>query len=422
MAVAGWALYDLANTLFSFNIISIYLPLWVVNDMDGLDRDYGLASSLSMGLMFVTAPLLGAMSDQARRRMPWLVVTTVVAVAFTAFLGQGGLYWTLAFFVVANYFYQAGLIFYDALLPSVSTPETRGRIGGIGVGVGYIGSFIGVGMGLTILARDPTAKPLVFELTAVLFLLFSLPCFFLVREVPRPDATRPGLAAMRAALGELAQTTRRVGRYPGLGRFLLGRVFYSDAANTMIAFMGIYVTNEAGFSERETQLLLLAGIAAAIVGGLAWGVAVDRFGAKNTLDVVLWVWAVCFGVIAAIGGLNWPGWLFWLAGPLAGLSLGGLVAADRPLMLQLSPPRYLGQFYGLYAMVGRFAAILGPLLWSAVVDGLGYGRPVAVVSLLVMIVISMIIIRPVSNRPHRWDQDDLVPVAGEVPPTGRGHG
>ena len=44
-------------------------------------------------------------------------------------------------------------------------------------------------------------------------------------------------------------------------------------------------------------------------------------------------------------------------------------------MLQLSPPRYLGQFYGLYAMVGRFAAIIGPLLWSVVVDGLGLGRP-----------------------------------------------
>jgi UMF1 family MFS transporter len=78
LAVAGWVSYDLGNTVFSFNIVSIYLPLWVVNDMGGRDSDYGLANSISMGLMFLTAPLLGAISDQAGRRMPYLMFTTLV--------------------------------------------------------------------------------------------------------------------------------------------------------------------------------------------------------------------------------------------------------------------------------------------------------------------------------------------------------
>ena len=76
LAVAGWVSYDLGNTVFSFNIVSLYLPLWVVNDMGGRDSDYGLANSISMGLMFLTAPLLGAISDQAGRRMPYLLSTT----------------------------------------------------------------------------------------------------------------------------------------------------------------------------------------------------------------------------------------------------------------------------------------------------------------------------------------------------------
>jgi MFS transporter, UMF1 family len=397
-AVAAWAAYDLGNTVFSFNILSLYLPLWVVNDMGGQDSDYGLANSLSMALVLVSAPLIGALSDQARRRVPYLI-------------GQGGLAATLALFVVANLAYQAGLIFYDALLPAVSTEENRGRIGGLGVGIGYLGSFLGVGVGLLVLARDPAAKPLVFQLTALLFLLFALPCFFLVREPPRADAKPFGLASVRAAVGELGQTATRARRYPGLARFLVGRVFYADAANTMIAFMGIYVTNEVGFEEGQTQLLLLSGIAAGVVGGLAWGVVVDRLGPKLTLFCVLGLWIGVFGLAASIGGLGLPGWLFWIAAPLSGLALGGPGAADRPLMLQLAPPRYLGQFYGLYAMVGRFGSIVGPLMWSWIVDGLGLGRPVAVAWLAVMVVVSMIILAPVPRRPRPWRPDELVPTA-----------
>ena len=413
LAVAGWVSYDLGNTVFSFNIVSLYLPLWVVSDMGGRDSDYGLANSISMGLMFLTAPLLGAISDQAGRRMPYLLSTTLLCVALTLFIGQGSLIASLLLFVVANYFYQAGLIFYDALLPVVSTPETRGRIGGIGVGVGYLGSFLGVGTGLLILSWNPDGRPLIFQMTAILFLLFALPCFLFVREPRRLDAKPIGTATLRAAVGELAHTLRRVRQYPGLGRFLIGRIFYADAANTLIAFMGIYVSTEIGFDEFQTQVLLLAGIAAGVVGGLCWGPVVDRLGPKRTLDVVLLLWLVVFGLVSAIGALDLPGWLFWIAGPLAGIALGGTWTADRPLMLQLSPPRYLGQFYGLYAMVGRFAAIVGPVLWSLVVDGLGLGRPIAVLTLAIWIVISMAILRGVPNEGREWGPEDAVPT-GDV--------
>ena len=120
-AVLSWALYDLANTIFSMNIVSLYFSLWVVNEMGGVDADYGNANSISMALMFFTAAILGALSDQAGRRKPFLIVTTLVCVSFTMLLGTGGLFLSLLFFVVANYMFQGGLIFYDSLLPAVST-------------------------------------------------------------------------------------------------------------------------------------------------------------------------------------------------------------------------------------------------------------------------------------------------------------
>ncbi len=401
-AVAAWALYDLGNTLFSNNVISLYFPLWVVNDMGGRDGDYGLANSLSMALMFVCAPLLGALSDQAPRRMPFLIASTLVCCAFTALLGTGGLLLSLACFVIANFVYQAGLIFYDALLPSVSTEENRGRIGGLGVGVGYLGSFIGIGLGMTLLRADPAAKPLVFQLTALLFCLFAIPCFVWVRERRRPAARPLGGESVRRALAELRETVARLRDYPALARFLVGRVFYADAANTLIAFMGIYATRETGMTERQVQILLLVGIAAAVASGLAWGPVVDRIGPKRALNAVLGVWAVVLAAAAAIGYGLLPNVVFWLVAVLAGVALAGTWTADRPFMLRLAPPDRLGQFYGLYAMVGRFAAIMGPLLWTAIVDWLDWGRPAAVLSLLVMVGIAAVILAPVGDARRVW--------------------
>lgn len=410
LSIGSWVLYDLANTIFSLNIVSFYFPLWVVGVMGGTDQAYGNASSISMAAMFVTAPVLGALSDQTTRRLPFLITSTVVCVACTLLLGAGGLGLSLLVFVVANYFYQAGLIFYDSLLPEVSTEETRGRIGGLGIGIGYLGAILGNRLGAVLLRGTPTTGDYVavFRATAVLFLLFALPAFLFIRERPR-KAPPFGLASVRNAFGETRQTIRRARGYPGLGRFLVGRIFYADAANTLIAFMGIYVTKELGFTGAQTQLVLLVGTLTAVVGGLVWGVVVDRFGPKRTLNIVLVLWMFVLGLAVAIKWFALSPSLFYIDAALAGVALGGTWSADRPYMLRLSPPRYLGQFYGLYAMVGRFAAIIGPALWGLIVTTLQWGRPAAVASLIVLVAISFVILQGVSDAPRAWSVDDLQP-------------
>lgn len=462
----SWALYDLANTIFSMNIVSLYFSLWVVNAMGGSDADYGNANSISMALMFFTAAILGALSDQAGRRKPFLIATTLVCVSFTALLGTGGLFLSLIFFVVANYMFQGGLIFYDSLLPAVSTEENRGKVGGFGVGLGYMGSFIGVGSGLLLLNTIGYAG--IFRLSAALFFLFALPCFFFVKEPARAGKKRfgeimrgaidqtygrgvrsignwPRYFAIWAALGlvqgvlasllvalasqavrwwyipagiavGLAQSILlmpvvapllHAAKYRGLTRFLGGRVLYTDPINTLIVFMGIYATNEVGFTQTQTQLLLLVSIIFAVVGGLAWGLLVDRIGPKRTLNIVLLIWVAALASIVAIAVFDLSKWLFWAVATVAGVALGGVWAADRPYMLRLAPPRFVGEFYGLYAMVGRFASIIGPFLWGYIVDTLGLGRPAAVASLLVFVAIAFIVLQGVDDRPRAWPAELL---------------
>ena len=396
-AVGSWVLYDLANTIFSMNIVTLYFSLWVINDMGGNDSDYALANSLSMFIVFLIAPFLGALSDQTPRRMPFLIVSTLVCCAATFLLGITGVFLALVIFVIANTFYQSGLIFYDALLPVVSTEENRGRVGGIGIGVGYMGSFIGVLtgfiildnlLGLSLLEENPAEKPLVFKLTAVLFLLFALPCFIWVREKPRAGSVMLGSAAARRAIHDLRNTFVRLGELPNLRRFLIGRVFYTDAANTFIIFMAVYLTNEVDFTEGQVQIALMLGIIAAMIGGLLWGFVVDWIGPRPALLTVIGLWAITIFLTVAVPLFSLTNTIIWAVAALGGFSLGSTWAADRPLMLRLAPPQNIGQFYGLYAMVGRFAAIMGPLIWALVVDGLDWGRPAAVATFLPMMAIA----------------------------------
>ncbi len=407
-SVWSWALYDLANTIFSMNIISLYFPIWVVNEMGGRDGHVSIANSAAMVIIILLAPLLGALSDQSPRRMPFLVGSTAICCAATFFIGFGPLTIGLILFVFANAAFQSSGIFYDALLPSVSTERDRGRVGGLGVSIGYVGAFLGVIMGLAVLNLTDLGMAWVFVGTAVMFLGFALPCFIWVQE--RRRRSTPTLrVALQGSMRSLRETVGRLKYYAGLRRFLIGRLFYTDAANTLIVFMAVYATNEAGFSDNEAQILLMAGIAGAIPGGLIWGRIVDRYGPRTSLLAVQIIWAIVFTMVALIGFADLPGELLWVFAPIAGATLAGTWTADRPFMLRLAPPRHLGQFYGLYSIMGRFASITGPLTWALIVDILLWGRPFAVFTLTFSVMIAFFILRPVSDHIRDWSPEERDP-------------
>lgn len=417
-AVVSWVLYDLANTIFSMGVVSLYFSLYVRDEVGAqrADSTYGVITAISMGIIFIISPLLGAMTDRARRRMPFLIWTTVLCCACTALLARGSYFESAVLFVIGNAAYQAGLQFYDSLLPEVTNESNRGRISGIGVGVGYLGSYVAVGIGLMLGTKN---KPLLFMIIAVTFLVFSIPCFIWVKERGNPNP-RPifGLQMLCESTAQTLRTLREGHKYPGLLRFLFGRIFYTDAINTVIAYMSLYAINvamanggtkEAG--EKTAQLVMMSAISFAIVGGFVWGWLVDRIGPKRTLNIVLWLWIATFALAMTIGFLRLPvGWLFLVAAQ-AGVAMGGVWAADRPYMLRLTPPDRIGEFYGLYGMVGRFSAVTGPLLWSLIMfatvqrGGLPEltGQAFALSSLLVMVVVSYRILQPVTDTPRDWN-------------------
>ncbi|MFH1331498.1 MAG: MFS transporter [Actinomycetota bacterium] len=415
LSIGSWALYDLANTIFALGVGSLYFASWLTDNVPGLpsmlrgngDADLALAVvvDVAMVVVIVLGPWIGALSDHRGPRARYLIPTTLMAVVPTFFLASAAPFGSLVLYGLALVGFNLGAVVYDAMLPDVSTPANIGRTSGVGIAVGYLGSLAAWAIGEILL--DSHGYPAVFQTIAVAFLLFALPTFFLVRE--RPRAAIPGPAPRLArSLRRLVEAWRRTRRYPGVTRFLVGRFFYTDAVNTLIAgFLTIYAIEEVGFSDAQVRDLLIVAIAGSILGGFIGGFLVDAVGPRRLLHWTLHLWVVAFSVGIAAGATGSQA-LAWPLGALGGLALGSTWAADRVYMQRISPPRHLGEFYGLYATVGRFATILGPLMWGLVVTVLGLPREMALVTLTVLLIVGRVVLQKVDDRPREWAAEDLV--------------
>jgi len=402
LSVGSWALYDFANTIFSLNIVSNYFPQYVVVDHGLKDAVYAYPQAFALLLVALVMPLLGALSDRAGRRMPWLVGFTLLCIAMTAVMGLVDNVWlVIAAFVIANIGYQTALVFYDALLPAVSTTLNWGKISGFGVGLGYVGALFG-GLVVTLLLGDTYKNQDAFLPTAILFLIFALPCFFFVREHHKGQVYGSQDASARRELQPLSwrnaftqiwHTLQDAREVPGLMRFLVANFLYSDALNTVIIAMGVYATQVIGF--KSVFSVLAPATIAAVIGSWIFGIVTDRLTAKHALIISLSLW---IPVLLAAIFITDQAIFQWGIATLAGVALGSTWTSARTMMVELSPPHKLGEFMGIYNLTGKFSAVLGPALWGTtllVLDPdvvgkhLAYG--IAIGTLLLMVILGLVI-------------------------------
>lgn len=409
ISVASWVMYDLANTIFALGVVGVYFSDWLVEE--GLPD--GALSLVQVGAAVVVvfaAPWVGARSDVRGTRVPTLVVTTLVAVGATSLLAIGPVASTLVMLWVAIMAVNIGSVVYDALLIDVSTTSTRGWVSGLGVGIGYLGSFVGLAIGVITLEVAGWSHAATFRALALGFLIFAIPAFLFIKE--RHGSSADPLPRINDVVAGLMRSWRVAGRYEGVTRFLVGRFFYTDAINTLIGgFLAIFVLQELDLDRSFFTALMAIAITAAIAGGLGAGWFIQRWGPLRVLRLVLLLWmaAMGSGIMASLTGQTS---LAWVIGPMGGVALGATWASDRVVMARVSPPRHLGEFYGLYATVGRFATIAGPLVWAIVVDGLGLGRNLALGALIGFVLAGWWILRLVDDQEREWRPEDLLRLSG----------
>lgn len=401
----SWAFYDFANTMFSYVVITRYFNDWIIDQRGVEDIWVGVMSFAVAVVLVLSLPLFGAVADRWGRRKPFLVGFTVLCVTATAVISVVPTI-SLALVVagIAIFAFNSALAHYDPLLARVSAPEHRGQVSGLGVGLGYVGVLFVFGFFAATGLVPEGENERSFLPTAALFLLFALPCFLFVREPeagppPRVDGrlARETLVQVRTSLGEVAGS--------GVGRFLLARFLYVDAIATVIAFMVTYARRNTTLSEDSIDVLLPVATGSAVVGALVAGRLVERFGPKHVLVGILVVFS---GTLVAVGATG-STMLIWIAGPVVGISLGGVWTSDRVFMLRLSPEHRRGELFGLYALAGKLSSGIGPfVLWGGTVFLLSgatdlMGKPgasrVALVVLAAAALAGVLVLRPVSDRP-----------------------
>lgn len=382
-AIASWWLYDFANSSYSAVIVGtifgVYYARVIVGNQAGLgDAWWGRVGSVSMLVVALTAPYLGGIADAAgwRKRL-WIgyTWTAVLAVAGFTLLEPGMTLAGFALATLANIGIEGGMVFYNAYLPRVAPLQMQGRVSGWGYAIGYAGSIVGL------LAALPFTSPFrgdaIWLLVAGQLALVSLPAFLLL---PADPGRGLGLrAAARVGFETWRTLMKRLWGRRDARRFLAAYLLYEDGVNTVIMFSSVFAATTLGFRERELIVLYVVVHISAFAGAALLARPTDTRGPKLVVALSLALW--CAVVTAAYFVQTKE--QFWAVACVAGLGLGSVQAASRVLYARFIPPGQENQYFGVYAMVGRSAAIAGPILFGEMSRAFGNQR-VAVLSVAIL--------------------------------------
>ena len=394
--IAAWCTYDWANSGFTTLVVTfIYSTYFVQAFADDAGTGTLLWSRgivISSILIALLSPLLGAAADRGGARRTFLIISTLVCVAATTLLAfvtpdqSNAVLKALTVFIIANVAFEIGMVFYNAFLPTVASPERIGRVSGYGWGLGYAGGLGCLVVALLVFVGLPGLEPLLtlsteqaFNvratnlLVAGWFLIFSVPIFLWVRD----PAEGTGGIHIGQAFADLKATAHKIRQYRQIIRFLLARLVFNDGLVTVFAFAGIYASGTFGFSQSD---IIVFGIVINVAAGLgAWvgGIMDDRRGGKSTIMVSLAALSVAT-LIAVFAPTR--AWL-WVAGIGIGIFAGPNQSASRSLMGRFVPERHQSEFFGFFAFSGKATAFLGPLLLGILSEAYGQRVGVSVVVL-----------------------------------------
>ena len=394
-----WCLFDWANspytTLVVTFIYSAYFAQTFTSDVVTGTAWWSRAVAAAGLCVALLAPVLGALADRGGLRLRFLACATALCVLATAALTfvtpgtRGAAVLALVIFALADIGFELGMLFYNALLPTVAKPEQLGRVSGYGWALGYAGGLVALVLALVGLVRPEVpwlgiSRAAGFNyratclLAAIWLAVFALPLFLTLREERRA----PVRLAVGGAFSELRNTFRAVRRYRDAGLFLVSRLLFNDGLVTVFAFGGIYAAGTFGMSLADVITFGIAINVAAGLGAFVFGFVDDRIGGKRT------VLLSCAALTIATAVAVWAptrAW-FWVAAMAVGLFAGPNQAASRSLMARFAPPGAENEFFGFFAFSGRLTSFAGPLLLGLATQAFGSQRA-GVATILLLFVI-----------------------------------
>jgi len=390
--VVAWGMFDLANQSFALIVNTLLFALFlkeaVLEGAEFADFAWSMMGSVSLGIVVVGGPMLGAVADARAAKKRFLVATGVACAVLTCSLAlipsaatvglTAALLLAVLLYVPANVAFNFGENFLASFLPEIARRENMGLVSAFGWTMGYAGALIllaltALAASIWSLGEPEQFRPLLF-FAGVWFAAMMIPTIRYLPEIARPLQLPPGESAWHAGLRRLGRTIRHSADFLDLRSLLGAFLIYGMGMQVIVFFAGVIAREDFGFS--TTKLVLFSGVVTLTAGAGAalTGAVQDRVGHKPTLLLFLLVWT------ATGAGLVWltfwresvsnpetlPTWPVWLVGNGIGLGLGGMGTATRATVGVLTPSHRTAEFFGLWGCTYKLAGVAGLPVFGAI--------------------------------------------------------
>ena len=418
--VWAWASWDWGSAAFNAVMTTFVFTVYLTSTPFGGEARasavLGTALAIAGILVALLAPVTGQRSDAGGRRKLWLAVNTLAVCAatglcFFVYPSPDFLLLGVALIALANVFFEFANVNYYAMLKQVSTPGTVGKVSGFGWAMGYVGGIAALALVLIgfinpdvgwfgVTSENGQNIRAVAVFSAVWFLVFSLPIFFTVPEVPRTRAAQLGFFASYGLLFRRIKAIYKTS--PHTIWFLMASAVFRDGLAAVFTFGGVIAAGTFGWDLPQVIMFAIFGNVVAAAGAFAGGFLDDRIGPKPVIVGSLTGLLVAGSAIAALGpeeanlfGLTWSGdTTFWIFGLALCLFVGPAQSASRAFLTRLSPEGEEGELFGLYATTGRAVSFLAPSLFAIFITIFGAQR-YGIIGILLVLALGLLALLPV---------------------------
>ena len=406
--IRSWKMYDWANSAFATTIMAAVLPEFY-SSVAGATLDkiiatsyWGYSNTISMFIMAITAPILGAIADHSGTKKIFLGGFAIIGVLSTAFLigiGSGMWFYASLLYILGRIGFAGGNIFYDSLLPHVARPDEIDSVSAGGYAYGYMGGGILLIINLLMILKPtffgiPNAEwgsRISFLTVAIWWAVFSIPIFKNVSEplaiISKGESTNPVLAGYQ----RLKRTFKDIRRFKDLIKFLLAFWIYNDGVGTII-IMAVIFGAEIGIGRFHLIGAILLVQILGVPFTLIFGRLPNRIGTKKSILLALGIYTI----IAFLGYFMKNPSHFWLLAILVSMVQGGTQALSRSMFGSMSPLSKSAEFFGFYNVSSKFAGIAGPLLFGIVGQLTGTSR-ISIVAIVIFFLVGALILATVDH-------------------------
>lgn len=395
-----WIFYDWANSGYGILVITAVLPVYfkAVTQAAGVSAAdstafWGYANSFGTLVVSLLAPLLGALADYPNSKRRWLNVFTWTGIVLTfglALIPPRDWQWLLVVYVLSVIGYSGGNLFYDSFLTDVADNRQMDLVSTTGYGMGYLGGVVAfiiflaaqLSHGFGGLLNAYGVARFSFVVAAIWWIIFAWPLLVHGHQRYSVDAvTNPLLDSLR----RLRMTFRHIKQYRRITWFLVAYFFYIDGVDTIFT-MATAIGKDLGIQTTMLMLVLLVVQLIAFPFSLLYGWLARRTSSRTAVLVGIVIYLfICLYALKLDNQFD-----FWFLAILIGTSQGGLQALSRSYFGQLVPKNSSSEFFGFYNILGKFSAILGPLLVGAVTQWTGQST-IGVASLAVLFALGLLI-------------------------------